>query len=132
MGTKIRGYTGGCGQQWRCRHDVLHHAQHNDGTFWTGHEYNRDRPKEEHISIDTSHENLAKGKMCGDGYWRQIVTLYDAIAKGCNLFNLEKVKRKYYGAFCNAVHVPIHRPHRLGIFVPAVAFGVGGGGGKVA
>ena len=68
---------------------------HEFYAFWTGAEYNRDRPKEEQISIDTSHENLKNGKLCADGYWRQIVTIYDAIERGCNLFNLDKVKRKY-------------------------------------
>lgn len=68
---------------------------HDFYKFWTGAEYNRDRPKDDQISIDVSHDNLKDGKLCADGYWRQIVTIYDAIERGCNLFNLDKVKRKY-------------------------------------
>ncbi len=68
---------------------------HDFYKFWNGTEYNRDRPKEDHISIDTSHTALKNGQLCGDGYWRQIVTIEDAIADGCNLFDLAKVKRKY-------------------------------------
>lgn len=68
---------------------------HDFYKFWSGHDYNRDRPKDEQISIDISHAALKNGKLCGDGYWRQIVTIEDAIADGCNLFDLAKVKRKY-------------------------------------
>lgn len=68
---------------------------HDFYAFWTGAEYNRDRPKEEQISLDVSHDNLKDGKLCADGYWRQIVTIYDAIERGCSLFNIDKVKRKY-------------------------------------
>jgi uncharacterized protein YjcR len=68
---------------------------HDFYAFWTGTEYNRDRPKEDQISLDVSHDNLKHGKLCADGYWRQIVTIYDAIERGCNLFNIDKVKRKY-------------------------------------
>jgi uncharacterized protein YjcR len=68
---------------------------HDFYAFWTGAEYNKDRPKAEQISIDTSHAALKDGQRCADGYWRQIVTIEDAIAQGCTLFDLEKVKRKY-------------------------------------
>lgn len=68
---------------------------HTFYSFWTGAEYNRDRPKEDQINLDVSHANLKHGKLCADGYWRQIVTIYDAIERGCNLFNIDKVKRKY-------------------------------------
>jgi hypothetical protein len=68
---------------------------HDFYKFWTGSDYNKDRPKDQQISINVSHENLKDGKSCEDGYWRQIVTIEDAIADGCNLFNLDKVKRKY-------------------------------------
>jgi hypothetical protein len=31
---------------------------------------------------------------CADGQWRQIVTIEDALAGGCTLFNLDQLKRK--------------------------------------
>ncbi len=63
--------------------------------FWSGATYNKDRFAEEQIKIDISHDNLKHGKDCDDGYWRQIINIHDAIKRGCNLFNLDKVKRKY-------------------------------------
>lgn len=68
---------------------------HDFYKFWTGATYNKDRAKDDQISINTSHAALKEGQDCPDGYWRQIVTIEDAIRKGCNLFNLDKVKRKY-------------------------------------
>ncbi len=74
---------------------------HDFYKFWTGTTYNKDRPKDQQIQINVSHKNLKDGKLCDDGYWRQIVTLEDAIAAGCTLpdgrelFDLEKVRRKY-------------------------------------
>jgi uncharacterized protein YjcR len=89
---------------------------HDFYKFWNGTTYNKDRPKEDQISIDTSHDNLKDGKMCGDGYWRQIVTLYDAIAKGCNLFNLEKVKRKYSPARFAMLCMCLFTDHTASVF----------------
>lgn len=68
---------------------------HDFYKFWTGATYNKDRAKDDQISINTSHAALKDGLDCPDGYWRQIVTIEDAIHKGCTLFNLDKVKRKY-------------------------------------
>ncbi len=68
---------------------------HDFYQFWSGATYNKDRFAEEQIKIDISHDNLKHGKDCDDGYWRQIINIHDAIERGCNLFNLDKVKRKY-------------------------------------
>lgn len=89
---------------------------HDFYKFWNGTTYNKDRSKEEQIIIDTSHENLASGKLCGDGYWRQIVTILDAIAKGCNLFNLEKVKRKYSPARFAMLCMCLFTDHTASVF----------------
>ncbi|WP_423064395.1 hypothetical protein, partial [Citrobacter freundii] len=40
------------------------------------------------IEIDISHRALAGGQLCDDGQWRQIVTIEDALAGGCTLFDL--------------------------------------------
>ena len=57
--------------------------------FFSGKSFNRGRAKADKVEIDISHENLRMGKLCGDRQWKQIVTIYDAIEGGCNLFDIE-------------------------------------------
>ncbi|MDN3211367.1 terminase large subunit domain-containing protein [Haemophilus sp. SZY H57] len=57
--------------------------------FFSGKSFNRGRAKSEKVEIDISHENLGMGKLCGDRQWKQIVTIYDALEGGCNLFDIE-------------------------------------------
>ena len=57
--------------------------------FFSGKAFNRGRAKSEKVEIDISHENLRMGKLCGDRQWKQIVTIYDALDGGCNLFDIE-------------------------------------------
>jgi uncharacterized protein YjcR len=68
---------------------------HEAYPFWTGALYNRGRKKEDRIEIDTSHAALAAGVHCDDGQWKQIVTVEDAVAGGCDLFDLEQLRREY-------------------------------------
>ncbi|MEQ9133320.1 MAG: terminase family protein [Salinisphaeraceae bacterium] len=68
---------------------------HEAYPFWTGELFNRKRPKAERVRIDVSHAALAGGAVCPDGHWRQIVTVEDAIAGGCDLFDLDQLKREY-------------------------------------
>jgi len=65
---------------------------HEAYKFWSGELFNRGRPKAECISLDVSHEALRRGRRCEDGQWRQIVTLLDAEAGGCNLFDIEELR----------------------------------------
>nr|WP_314171056.1 terminase family protein [uncultured Aggregatibacter sp.] len=57
--------------------------------FFSGKAFNRGRAKADKVEIDISHENLRMGKLCADRQWKQIVTIYDALEGGCNLFNIE-------------------------------------------
>ncbi|MGX5886866.1 terminase ATPase subunit family protein, partial [Burkholderia gladioli] len=68
---------------------------HEAYAFWSGAEANRGRSPAERVEIDTSHEALVRGMLCADEQWRQIVTVLDAIEGGCNLFDLENLKRRY-------------------------------------
>jgi uncharacterized protein YjcR len=68
---------------------------HEAYPFWTGEQFNKGRPKAEHIRLDISHRALAPGRHCEDGQWRQIVTIEDALASGCDLFDLDQLKREY-------------------------------------
>ena len=68
---------------------------HGAYPFWSGELFNRGRARaSERVDIDISHEALASGVACPDGQWRQIVTIEDALAGGCTLFNLEQLQRE--------------------------------------
>ena len=63
--------------------------------FWSGANFNRGKPKADRVEIDLSHANLAGGKLCADGQWRQIVTVEDAVRGGCDLFDLDQLRSEY-------------------------------------
>ncbi|VBC50422.1 bacteriophage terminase, ATPase subunit [Burkholderia pseudomallei] len=68
---------------------------HEAYAFWSGAHANRGRAAGERIQIDTSHEALVRGMLCEDAQWRQIVTVLDAMAGGCNLFDIDELRREY-------------------------------------
>ncbi len=68
---------------------------HDAYPFWSGALYNKGRPKDQRIQLDLSHAALAPGLHCGDGQWRQIVTVEDAVRGGCNLFDLDQLRLEY-------------------------------------
>ncbi|EZH78016.1 terminase ATPase subunit family protein [Aeromonas hydrophila] len=63
--------------------------------FWSGANFNRGKAKADRVEIDLSHANLAGGKLCADGQWRQIVTVEDAVRGGCDLFDLDQLRGEY-------------------------------------
>ena len=68
---------------------------HDAYPFWSGDLFNRGRASaSERVSIDISHTALARGVACADGQWRQIVTIEDALAGGCTLFDLDALRRE--------------------------------------
>lgn len=67
---------------------------HEANDFWSGAEYNKGRPKAEQHEIDVTWRALRHGRKCEDGVWRQIVTLTDAEAGGCDLFDVDEIKRE--------------------------------------
>jgi uncharacterized protein YjcR len=75
---------------------------HEAYSFWTGERRNRGRPAAERITIDTSHDALASGRLCEDRMWRQIVTILDAERRGCDLFDINELREEYSAdAFAN-------------------------------
>lgn len=68
---------------------------HEGHSYWSGSHFNAGRAKDQHIKVDTSHEALAGGLHCADGQFRQIVTIEDAIAGGCNLFDIDQLRLEY-------------------------------------
>ncbi|AKH88169.2 terminase ATPase subunit family protein [Edwardsiella tarda] len=68
---------------------------HGAYPFWSGDLFNKGRANAaDRIEIDISHSALADGLLCADGQWRQIVTIEDALAGGCTLFDLDQLKRE--------------------------------------
>lgn len=70
-------------------------VNHEAYAFWSGAQFNKGKPKSKQVEFDVSHAALADGRLCEDGIWRQIVTIEDAEASGCDLFDLEQLKMEY-------------------------------------
>lgn len=68
---------------------------HQGHPYWTGERRNRRVKKADRIEIDVTHARLQAGVLCEDQVWRQIVTIEDAAARGCDLFNLEELRIEY-------------------------------------
>lgn len=68
---------------------------HQAHPYWTGERRNRRVKKEDRITIDVSHKRLQAGALCEDNIWRQIVTIEDAAARGCDLFDIEELRIEY-------------------------------------
>lgn len=68
---------------------------HEAYPFWTGERFNKRRKKADRVTIDVSHAALQAGARGADGQWRQIVTIEDAIAGGCDLFDIDQLRLEY-------------------------------------
>ena len=68
---------------------------HEAYPIWTGDAFNKRRSKREQIAIDVAHSILKNGHRCDDKIWRQIVTILDAEAGGCNLFDIDELRFEY-------------------------------------
>lgn len=68
---------------------------HEAYKWWTGERLNKGKPSAQHIKLDVSHDALGQGRLCDDKIWRQIVTILDAEARGCDLFDLEELRFEY-------------------------------------
>ncbi len=64
-------------------------------TFWSGEHFNRGRAKVDHLHLDVTRKALAGGRLCEDRQWRQIVTVEDAVAGGCDLFDIGELRLEY-------------------------------------
>lgn len=68
---------------------------HEAHAFWSGASYNKGRAKENRVEFDVSHAALKDGAIGPDGQWRHMVTIEDAAAAGCDLFDIEALRREY-------------------------------------
>lgn len=83
-------------KKWRMTYSstpsTLTHEAHG---FWTGDLFNKRRPKGNKAIFEVDHNALAGGSLCPDGQWRQIVTIEDAVAGGCDLFDIDQLRMEY-------------------------------------
>lgn len=68
---------------------------HQAHGYWTGERRNRRVKKADRVEIDVSHDRLGAGVLCEDKVWRQIVTIEDAAARGCDLFDIDELRVEY-------------------------------------
>lgn len=66
-------------------------TSHQAYPFWTGDEFRRGKHKEANQPFPSEAE-LRRGALCPDGQWRKIINIHDAIAGGCDLFDLEQLR----------------------------------------
>lgn len=83
-------------KHWRLTYmstpSTLAHEAH---AFWSGALFNKGRAEAEKIKLDVTHAALKDGRLCEDGHWRQIVTVMDAVAGGCDLFDIDQLRMDY-------------------------------------
>ena len=56
--------------------------EHPAYAFWTGDLFNKHRARDKRVEIPLTHDALRDGLLCGDGAWRQILTIKDALSQG--------------------------------------------------
>lgn len=65
---------------------------------WSGEEYNKGKPEGKREDFDISHAALREGWLGPDRFWRHMVTLEDAEAQGCDLFDVAELREEYSDA----------------------------------
>jgi hypothetical protein len=69
--------------------------QHQAYALWSGAHFNRGRARDQRVTFDLSHVRLAPGFTGEDKVWRNIVTILDAQAAGCDLFDIDELRIEY-------------------------------------
>ena len=64
---------------------------HEAYPFWTGEPF-RNSKRAKKAGAWPSEADIHAGTLCPDGQWRKIITLEDAIAGGCNLFDIDRLR----------------------------------------
>ena len=64
---------------------------HEAYPFWTGEKF-RNSKRAKKAGVWPSEDEIHAGKLCPDGQWRKVITLEDAIAGGCNLFDIDRLR----------------------------------------
>lgn len=72
---------------------------HGAYALWSGDKYNERRKNT--VDFDLSHETLKEGHVGPDKIWRNVVTVRDAEAQGCDLFDIDELIDEYSEAEFN-------------------------------
>ncbi len=64
---------------------------HEAYPFWTGETF-RNSKRGKKAGTWPSEAQIHAGALCPDGQWRKVITIEDAIAGGCNLFDIDRLR----------------------------------------
>jgi len=70
-------------------------VSHQAYPFWSGEEFRNSKRGKKAGGVWPSETAYTQGALCPDGQWRKTITLDDAIAGGCDLFDLEQLQLEY-------------------------------------
>lgn len=70
-------------------------VSHQAYPFWTGEKFRNDKRRKKAAGEWPSEAEYTKGALCPDGQWRKTITLDDAIAGGCDLFDVAQLELEY-------------------------------------
>lgn len=87
---------------------------HGAYTLWSGEKFNENRKTK--IDIDITHAALKDGAVGPDKIWRNIVTVEDAEAKGCDLFDIDELRMEYSDAEFNNLFMCAFMEAGLSVF----------------
>lgn len=87
---------------------------HGAYALWSGEKFNENRKTK--IDIDITHAALKDGAVGPDKIWRNIVTVEDAEAKGCDLFDIDELRMEYSDAEFNNLFMCAFMEAGLSVF----------------
>ncbi|WPM26870.1 terminase family protein [Pseudomonas sp. P1B16] len=70
-------------------------VSHQAYPFWTGETFRNDKRRKKTAGEWPSEAAYTLGALCPDGQWRKTITLDDAIAGGCDLFDVAQLELEY-------------------------------------
>jgi len=70
-------------------------VSHQAYPFWTGEAYRNSKRGKKSDQAWPAESAYTAGALCPDGQWRKVITIQDAIAGGCDLFDLEQLRNEY-------------------------------------
>ena len=70
-------------------------VSHQAYPFWSGEEFRNSKRGKKIGGTWPTEASYTQGALCPDGQWRKTITLDDAIAGGCDLFDLEQLQLEY-------------------------------------
>ncbi|MBQ4836789.1 terminase large subunit domain-containing protein [Pseudoalteromonas luteoviolacea] len=69
---------------------------HEAYDFWNGKWFRKTMAcNDPEFEVNVKHCNLKHGKVCADGFWRQMLTVYDVVESGFDKINIEILKGEY-------------------------------------